>query len=100
MRSSTIVALLTVVTAAPVLGQRLEAPFRLMAFGDPIRLDLGHAQPLFVDFIGDGKRDLLVGQFGDGRLRIYPNLGTDAKPKFGVFDWFIAGGEIAQIGED
>ena len=34
------------------------------------------------DFDGDGLKDLLVGQFGHGKLRIYRNSGTTTKTQF------------------
>jgi hypothetical protein len=56
-------------------------PVRLTAAGKPIDTDVGHAAPFVGDFDGDGVRDLLVGQFGDGLLWIYKNEGTDAAPR-------------------
>ena len=49
------------------------------------------------DLDGDGVRDLLVGQFGQGRLRVYQNVGTNQEPKFGKFEWFMAGDQIAEV---
>jgi hypothetical protein len=40
------------------------------------------------DFDGDGLADLLVGQFGEGKLRIYRNRGTKASPRLDGFTWF------------
>ena len=71
--------------AAPAAGTpagELAAPVRLEAGGKPIDTDVGHAAPFVADFDGDGVRDLLVGQFGDGILWIHRNEGTDAGPKF------------------
>jgi hypothetical protein len=45
-----------------------------------------------VDFDGDGNADLLVGQFGDGKLRIYRNLSSAGAPQLRPFSWFQAGG--------
>ena len=78
-------------------GPDLEAPRRLEAKGAPIDVDIGHAAPLVVDWNGDGKKDLLVGQFGEGKLRIYLNAGTDAAPKYEEPTWFEAGGQVAKI---
>ena len=70
---------------------------RVVAAGGPIDLEVGHAAPLFVDFDGDGLRDLLVGQFGNGRLRLYRNRGTSMAPVFATFAWFQAGGADARV---
>jgi hypothetical protein len=59
----------------------LMPPVRLEAAGKPIDTAIGHAAPFVADFDGDGVKDLLVGQFGDGILWIFRNEGTDAAPK-------------------
>jgi hypothetical protein len=83
----------------------LAAPFAVSAHGVAIDLPAdpaahagsGNSFPWFGDFDGDGKPDLLVGQYGDsrpgklageGRLRIYRNLGTRERPRFGAPFWF------------
>jgi hypothetical protein len=66
----------------PATSYRFAAPVRLEAAGKPIDTEVGHAAPLVVDFDGDGKNDLLVGQFGDGILWIYKNIGTNEQPKY------------------
>ena len=83
--------------AAGLSAQGFEAPERLNDGESPINVDIGHAAPYYADFDGDGKRDLLVGQFGDGKLRIYKNQGTDTAPKFKDFEWLKAEGEIAKV---
>ncbi len=74
----------------------LASPVRITAAGAPIDVD-GFAAPFVGDFDEDGKIDLLVGQVGYGRLRIYRNAGTNARPKFDSFEWFAAGGHIAAV---
>lgn len=74
----------------------LAAPVRVMAGGETIHVD-GYAAPFVGDFDGDGKIDLLVGHMGEGRLRIYHNTGTNARPEFDPFTWFKAGGRTACI---
>jgi hypothetical protein len=61
--------------------ESLLPPVRLLAAGAVIDTPaIGHAAPFVGDFDGDGKRDLLVGQFDGGLLWIYRNAGTDAAP--------------------
>ena len=66
----------------------LEAPFRAEAGGEAIDVDVGFSAPCFADIDGDGLNDLLVGQFGEGRLRIYRNTGSATEPKFEDFEYF------------
>lgn len=87
-------ALTTMSTAS---ADDLAPPFRVEAGGQSIDVEVGHAAPLMVDFDGDGLRDLLVGQFGGGKLRLYRNTGTASAPQFGAFAWFQAGGSDAQV---
>jgi len=60
-----------------------QPPVRIEADGKPIDVEVGHAAPLLADFDGDGIRDLLVGQFGRGRLWIFKNIGSNTAPRFG-----------------
>lgn len=83
---------LSLLVAAPAYAQELGKPVRLEADGKPIDTEIGHAAPYVVDFDRDGKRDLLVGQFGSGKLKIFKNVGTDKEPRFKEFTWFQAGG--------
>ncbi len=87
----------TLTTLFTASADDLAPPFRVEAGGQPIDVEVGHAAPLMVDFDGDGLRDLLVGQFGGGKLRLYRNTGTASVPKFGAFVWFQAGGSDAQV---
>ena len=86
---------------------------RLLSGGKPIDVTTGHAAPNIYDFNGDGKRDLLVGEFGSGsyrgekttdngplanaRLRVYLNTGTNLKPMYNGFKYLQANGENASI---
>jgi hypothetical protein len=67
---------------APDFARELLPPVRLRAAGKPIDTDVGHAAPFVADFDGDGVKDLLVGQFGDGILWFYRNLGTNTNPRY------------------
>jgi hypothetical protein len=94
----------TAVTSAVVVADEpgvrraadLAPPVRIRVGGKPIDVD-GAAAPYVADFDEDGVNDLLVGQAGYGRLRIYRNAGTNARPKFDSFEWFTAGGRIAAV---
>lgn len=68
---------------------RLAKPFLVLAKGEPITTVTGHAAPFVVDYDGDGKRDLVVGMFGNdvegasgGSARFYRNVGTNKAPRF------------------
>jgi FG-GAP-like repeat len=72
-----------------------QPPTRLMADGVPVRVDSpGWACPCWADMDGDGKKDLLVGQFNGGKIRLYKNLGDG---KLAAGDWLKADGAVAEI---
>jgi hypothetical protein len=61
----------------------------------PIRVDEGHAAPFVADLAG--KRSLLVGQYGGGKLRIYPIEGRGESVRLGPFQWFRAGSDLGRV---
>ena len=70
-----------------------EPPVRLKAGGVPIRVEApGYAAPCWVDV--DGKKELYVGQFSDGRIKVYKSLG---KGEFAEGVWLQAGGVPAAV---
>lgn len=72
-----------------------EPPVRLKAGGVPIRVESpGYAAPCWVDVDGDGKKDLVVGQFRQGKLKVYKNLGNG---KFAEGVWLQAEGKLAEV---
>ena len=72
-----------------------ETPARLEAEGVPVRVESpGYAAPCWADIDGDGKKDLLVGQFSKGKIRVYRNLG-DAKLAPG--EWLQSEGAVAEV---
>jgi hypothetical protein len=69
-----------------------------MAGGKPIDIERdGHAAPFFGDIDGDGRRDLLVGEYHEGRLRIYRNVGTDREPRFDEPAQLKVGAELGRV---
>jgi hypothetical protein len=72
-----------------------EQPVRLKADGAPVRVESpGYAAPCWADIDGDGKKDLLVGQFSGGKIRVYKNLGEG---KLAAGDWLKAEGAVAEV---
>jgi hypothetical protein len=59
-----------------------EAPVRLTAEGVPVRVESpGYAAPCWADIDGDGKKDLLVGQFNQGRSASTRTSATASSPR-------------------
>jgi len=95
MRRISLVVAAATLLALPLAAaepNELAPPFKLQVAGKTLDVGgVGYAAPFVGDFDGDGLRDLLVGQFAEGKLRIYRNTGTNAQPKFDKFDWFMDG---------
>ncbi|UCF13950.1 MAG: VCBS repeat-containing protein [Phycisphaerales bacterium] len=77
----------------PKLGEGV----KLEAAGKPIDVEIGHLVPRVCDWNNDGKKDLIVGQFRDGAIRLYLNEGTDAAPAFGQSSILQAGGKPIRL---
>lgn len=56
-----------------------------------------YSAPIAYDWNGDGKKDLLVGQFYYGLISFYPNIGTDTQPRFDGFEYLTADGNIISL---
>ena len=82
-------------TKAKAATPRFGAPVRLEAAGKLIKVERpGYASPCWADVDGDGKEDLVVGQFSGGKMKVYKNLGDG---KLAEGKWLEAGGEIAEV---
>jgi len=76
----------------------LGAPVKMMAGEKPIDIQrTAHSAPFVGDFDGDGLDDLLVGEFHEGRMRVYLNIGSIDQPKFDQFERFTAGGGLGRV---
>ena len=70
-------------------------PVRLKAGGVLIRVEApGYASPCLADVDGDGKMDLLVGQFNQGKIQVFKGLGGG---KFARGTWLQAEGKAAEV---
>lgn len=76
MKVMSLSALLVVGAAAAGRAADFHPPVRLMAEGEAVRVESpGWAAPCWADIDRDGKKDMLVGQFNQGKIRIFKNLG-------------------------
>jgi hypothetical protein len=68
---------------------------RVKAGGAAIRVEApGYAAPCLADVDGDGKPDLLVGQFNGGKMQVFKGLGGG---KFARGAWLQADGKAAEV---
>lgn len=75
-----------------------EPPLPIQANGVSINTGYGgNASPFLIDWDGDGKQDLLLGQFDGGRIRFYQNTGTHYNPTFNTFVYLQADGVVISL---
>jgi len=89
------VSSLLVLFAAVAFAQPLQfdAPVAIEANGSPINVGTGgNASPFLVDWDGDGRQDLLLGQYSSGKVRFYANTDSNFNPVFGDFVYLQADG--------
>ncbi len=91
-----------VVMAEEQRSPELLPPVRLTTRdGRPIDTGrVGHAAPAWGDIDGDGRPDLLLGEYFEGRMRFYRNVGVSGRPEFEKYEWFRADGALARVPED
>ena len=72
-----------------------ERPVRLKGGDAYVRVESpGWASPSLADIDGDGRKDLLVGQFNQGKIKVYKGLGGG---RFAAGEWLKAEGGVAEI---
>ncbi len=91
----TIFATLVWACAAGVSAAEFAPPVRLFGGDQAVRVESpGYAAPCWADIDGDGQKDLLVGQFNQGKIRVYKNLGGN---KLAAAQWLQAEGKVAEV---
>ena len=91
---------LTLVIPAISFASEFAKPVMLTAGGAPIKVDIpGYACPSWADWDGDGKNDLLVGQFAKGKIRFFKSEGVDPSglPKLRAGELLLTGKEPAEV---
>ena len=95
MKSFVLSAVLLVAAAGAVRAAEFEDPVRLKGGGEVVRVESpGYASPCWADINGDGKKDLLVGQFAQGKIHVFKILGDG---KLAKGEWLKAEGDIAEV---
>ena len=90
-----LLAAILLFSAIAVRAVEFENPVRVEAGGAAIRVESpGYAAPCWADIDGDGKKDLLVGQFRQGKIRVFKNLGAG---KLAAGTWLQAEGQVAEV---
>ena len=89
------VALLSSATVCSAGDFQFEDPVRLTAGGAAVRVESpGYASPCWADIDDDGNKDLLVGQFRGGKIRVFKNLG---ERNLAEGEWLEAEGDVAEV---
>ena len=85
--------------SAPLAGYQFASPTRIKAGDVFISVESpGYACPTVADVDGDGKVDLVVGQFRNGHMQFCRNIGATGKePKFAAAEWLKTGDQRAEV---
>jgi hypothetical protein len=71
----------------------------IKAAGQPVSVEApGYACPTVVDLDGDGRSDLVVGQFNGGMMQYFRNEAeAGTAPKFAAAQWLMSEGSRATV---
>jgi hypothetical protein len=95
MKRRLLAALGLAVCVVPCGAADFEPPVRLKGGDKAIRVESpGYACPSWADVDGDGKKELIVGQFAKGKMQVFKNLGGT---KFAAGTWLQADGKVAEV---
>jgi len=88
------VAVAMLAPLALVAAPLFSSPEMVEDAGVPI--DVGYyGAPTMYDWNDDGAKDLILGQYDSGKIRLYLNQGSDTAPDFNGYTFFrSAGGDI------
>jgi hypothetical protein len=80
-------------------GFEFEPPVRVKAGDQFVAVEApGYACPTMADVDGDGKDDLVVGQFNQGHMQFCKNVAETGKaPKFAAAKWITSGNSRAVV---
>ena len=85
----------------PALGDWQLGPEQVVRADGADILVPGYSVPSFMDWNNDGKPDLIVGEGGsgfDGKVRVYPNIGTSSEPQFADYQYVQSFGTDLVVG--
>ena len=72
-----------------------QPPIRLKTGDTAIRVESpGYAAPCWADLKGNGKKQLLVGQFNEGKIRVFEQVSAE---NFRPGEWLRAEGNVAEV---
>lgn len=76
-----------------------ENPVRIRAGGEIVAVESpGYACPTMADVDGDGKQDLVVGQFRNGNMQFCKNVASENEPpQFAKAEWLMSGDDRATV---
>ena len=98
MKSTLVSSTCLAVGLSPLAAQQPEfaPPVRLKGGGEYVKVEApGYASPCWADADGDGKPDLIVGQFHKGKMKVYRGLG---KAGLAAGEWLVdAEGNVAEV---
>jgi hypothetical protein len=84
-------------TLPPSDPDNLAPGTKLQAGGEVIDIRVGHLVPAAADWNGDGKVDLLVGQFMGGKIALYLNQSDKGQPVLRKERFLKAGGKAISL---